>query len=459
MARARQNLSIKTAPADPVATESSAQATFSMTLPDGVDAEAVKSALQAIANMSTSDLALKAGARHSRADQDRLQQVHDHAAALGAYCHDHNCPADEEGSTDEMPPRRGKGGAASKPVSKPGAAKLAASKATDVEGEEASDQAEALGVPLDKLVEAVREEFYDLRTDMRRAAMVAAGRPVDSWYDWDDDLVPCCEAVYDGFAIARINLTYYRVPYTVEAQVGVVLADQQAWEVVQQEWVTKSADLLAMLKDNETRRDIGAVKALGGNRLGNYLIVWGDDKHRDLYGEYFSKPDGTKGTQGLKAIFDHLGGKLPALYQHAMDGAIKYAPVGTIDVLEIDPVGLWMETQLDMANEYAQAVQKLAKKKALGASSGALPGSRKVKADGEIAQWAIIEGSFTPTPAEPRLRELGVEVVKAIYAEAGLEFPDDALKATDTGGEEPRLSSEAELESERLRVLELSLNV
>jgi hypothetical protein len=451
-----KNLTIKSAPADEATTEGEAAktATFTLELPEGVDGAMVKTALEAIANMTADDLsAAKAGRRNSKADQDRIQQTHDHSCALGAMCHDHNCPVHED--DESTPPRRGQGSAAKKPASKPAAAKIAAAKAGG-EGD-VSDEAEALGISLDKLVEAVRSKFYDLRREWRQAANVAAGRHPDDWHIWDEALEPCCELVYDGFAIARLNLTYYKVSYTIEDDIGVVLSARDTWEQVQQDWVTKSADLLALLEANKHRREIGAVKALGGDRLGNYLIVWGDQKNTDLYGEFFTKPQDKSGTQGLKAIFDHLGGKLPALYHHAMDGVVKFDPVGTIDVLEIDEVGLWMETQLDMAKEYAVAVQTLAKRKALGSSSGALPGSRKVKPDGEIAQWAIIEGSFTPTPAEPRLRELGVEVVKAIYAEAGFEFPEEAVK-TGTGDEESR-TSEAELVAEELSLLELELTL
>lgn len=398
----------------------------------------LKIGLEQLLGQPIEDLTVKAGRRNSKADQTRIQDMHDHTMALGAYCNDQNCPADSGDMSGSMPMNQGKT-KAKKPAAK--------STKAATEGEEPSDQAEALGLPLDKLVEAVREAFYDIRTDMRKQANLDAGRDPNAWYyEWDDDMVPCCEAVYDGYAIARIQLAYYRVAYTVEAT-GIVLADQDAWEQVAQEWVTKSAELLALLKQNQRNREIGAVKLLGQSRLGNYLMVWGDEQHRDLYGEFF-----TRKTEGLKSIFDYIG-KLPALYQHAMDGVVKYDPIGTIDVLEIDPVGLWMETQLDLANQYAGAVLTLAKKKVLGASSGALPGSRKVAPNGEIQAWAIVEGSYTPTPAEPRLRELGVDVVKAIYKEVGLEFPETVL--TGTGGEESR--QDAELEAERLHLLELSL--
>lgn len=413
---------------------------FNLSLPEGSDADAIKSDLEAFIALGNL-AAVKAGRRNSKADQDRMQQMHDHTADLGAFCHDHNCPADETSQE-----RRGKA-----PAVKP--AKPTKSVDGDPENEpvEASDSAEELGIPLDVMVNAVRESFWDLRSTLRRANR-PAGLPEYEYYPYDDTLYPNCEAVYDGYAIAKVGLAYYKVPYVV-AKEGVTLAEQPLWQQVTQEWVSKSADLVALMNKNARNRDIGAVKALGAGRLGNYLVVWGDDKNRDLYGEWF-----TEKTAGLKAIFDVIG-KIPALYQHAMDGGTKYTPVGVIDTMEADEIGLWTETQLDLSNQYAVAVQKLARKKALGSSSGALPGSRKVDPRGEIKEWAIIEGSFTPTPAEPRLRELGVEEVKSIYAEAGIEFPEEISLKSGNGTEEVRSDdNEAELESERLAILALELN-
>ena len=437
-------LSMKTAPEAAVVEESAAIPTtpekLMIDIPEGTDPEVVKAALASLMGLLDED-SLKKGSRNSRADSDRHQQIHDHSMALGALCAEHNCPAPEP---SERVATDGSGASMTK--------KPAAKKSVKVS--DPSDIAEDLGVPLDKMVSAVQSEFYDLRTQMRKAQAVAAGRSPEYYYDWDDDEVPCCEAVYDGYAIARIDLAYYKVPYSIEGT-GIVLTPQTEWTPVKQDWITKSAALKALIKQNQRQRSIGAVKALGRNRLGNYLMVWGDEQHRDLYGEFF-----TKETKGLTAIFDYIG-KIPALYQHAMDGVVKYDPVGTIDVLEPDPIGLWMETQLDIANEYAQAVQELARREALGSSSGALPGSRKVKATGEIYQWAIMEGSFTPTPAEPRLRTLGVSEVKAIYKECGLEFPEqESLKLEGIGGEEPRLTvDEAAIEEEQLRLLELQFTV
>lgn len=354
---------------------------------------------------------IKAGRRNNTKDQERIQNVHDHSVELGAMCGDSK--------------------------------KSVEIKAQDVQ---------LLNIPLDVLVSSVQNAFWDLRTEAR-LAQKPYGVPADGYWEWDSSLVPYCVAVYFDYAIARVGLAHFKVPFTVQ-NMGVELGKESEWEQVEQEWVVKNIPVEA-LRLAEIR-EVNIVKSIKDGRLGNYLVAWGNEKERDLYGEYF-----TKNTEGLTAMFDHLG-KLPALYQHAMDGTVKYTPIGTIDKMEVDDVGVWIETQLDLANKYAQAVQQLARKRALGSSSGTLPGARKVAANGEIKQWVIIEGSFTPTPAEYRLRELGVEEVKSIYAEYGLELPDDINVAKDgQGAEEVRHDDDTaiEVERERLRLLELELSL
>lgn len=369
---------------------------------------------------------IKVGKRNSKADTEKIQGIHDHAVSLGAMC---------DGGGD-MSMMGGKNGAST-----------AARTRKDI------DSLKGVGLSLDALVSAVQEEFYDMREEMRMAAK-PFGAESSGYWEWDDSDCPRCVAVYADHAIARIELAYFEVPFQI-VDGEVELAPREEWKEVEQQWVQKNidADVLALL-DAQHGREVGVVKSLGGGRLGNYLVVWGDEQHRDLTGEYF-----TKSTEGLTAIFESVG-KVPALYHHAMDHQIKYTPVGHIVKMEADDVGLWTETQLDLANKYAVAVQKLARKRALGASSGTLPAARKVDDEtGEIKQWVIIEGSFTPTPAEPRLRELGVAEVKSLYEAAGLPLPDD-WKATsdDTGGEESRPTDEREaidVERERLELLEL----
>ncbi len=379
--------------------------------------------------------AVKLGRRNNRKDAARIQTVHDHSVELGAVC------------------EHGKG-------------KTGKAAAVESDGEACGECGAPLGldikpidissIPLDTIVSDVRSAFWELRRE-ERIRQKPEGKGEYDWWEWDESIVPECVCVYSGYAIAKIGLAFFNVPYTLESY-EIKLAPKEEWKQVEKSWVMKN------IPENAFKafqiREAGYVKALPGGRLGNYLVLWGDDNQRDLYGEFFD----SQRTAGLTEIFNYIG-KVPALYQHAMDNHVKFTPIGVIDTMVADDIGLWTETQLDLSNAYAKEIQKLARKKALGASSGTLPGARKVAADGCILQWPIIEGSFTPTPAEPRLRDMAVAEVKALYTEMGIEFPDDAelyrkvgwsaIEAQNTGGEESRSAAEIEAELEHLRLLEL----
>ena len=161
------------------------------------------------------------------------------------------------------------------------------------------------------------------------------------------------------------------------------------------------------------------VKRLGGNRVGGYAVLWGDDERKDLTGEYF-----TPATEDLETLFKAMG-KLPLLYQHAADGALKTTVVGPVDVMTKDEIGLWYEAQLSMAAQYRGAIDGLIEQGVLGTSSGTLPAARRVdRKTGRIERWAIAELSLTPTPAEQRMMERPVAEVAAAFKAVGLDLPD-----------------------------------
>lgn len=136
-----------------------------------------------------------------------------------------------------------------------------------------------------------------------------------------------------------------------------------------------------------------ALKALGEGRVAGYLVYFGNPETRDLHGEYF-----TPETEYHLDWYD----RRPALYHHGLDKTVKAQPVGLITSVTKNDVGLWAEAQLAMHNEYAQSVYEMVEKGALGWSSGSIPHIVKVDNDGRILEWPIVEGSLTPTPAEPR---------------------------------------------------------
>ena len=128
-------------------------------------------------------------------------------------------------------------------------------------------------------------------------------------------------------------------------------------------------------------------------RVGGYLVVWGNPGERDLQGEYFT-PETELGLSWYP--------QRPVLYQHGLDGALKAAVIGSMDTLVKDETGVWAEAQLDLRQRWARAVQRLIEKGVLGWSSGSLAHLVEVADDGHIRRWPIVEGSLTPTPAQPR---------------------------------------------------------
>ena len=157
---------------------------------------------------------------------------------------------------------------------------------------------------------------------------------------------------------------------------------------------------------------MNAVKHIdaAAGRVGGYLVVWGDAATPDLQGEYFSAD-----TDFALDWYE----KRPVLYQHGLDGTLKAALVGEIDTLRADEVGIWAEAQLDMRHRYVQAVHRLVAKGVLAWSSGSLPHLVERGADGHIKRWPLVEGSLTPTPAEPRYTD--VQTVQSAYKALGLD--------------------------------------
>lgn len=181
---------------------------------------------------------------------------------------------------------------------------------------------------------------------------------------------------------------------------------------------------------------VPALKILGdaGDRIGGYLVVFGSPAQKDLTGEYFT-PETELGLDWYA--------QRPMLYHHGLDGELKTALIGTIDTLKVDAVGLWAEAQLDMRNRYVGAVRNLVEKGALGWSSGSLPHLVEVAADGRIKKWPIVEGSLTPTPAEPRRTNVS-NLKAAIRGVNGFKTLEDLLGEAESDPERETAPSESQ---------------
>lgn len=164
----------------------------------------------------------------------------------------------------------------------------------------------------------------------------------------------------------------------------------------------------------------GDVKALGNGRLGGYLVLYGDREHTDLVGDYF-----TSETD----FGDH--DVSPVLYQHGADPDLGARKLGD-GRLRRDRVGVWIETQLMLRDEYERAIYALAERGKLGWSSGTAAHLVERAPDGRakrITRWPLgLDASLTPTPAEPRtaavpLKALIAEHCRNMTGESGLESP------------------------------------
>lgn len=176
---------------------------------------------------------------------------------------------------------------------------------------------------------------------------------------------------------------------------------------------------------------IHAVKALGETDthylVGGYGVVWGG---KDLTGDTF--------TKDTDLWLDKLSPTPPLMYHHGLDATIKRVVLGNVVTTKADDTGLWVESQIVKAQQYAKGVIALVNKGMLGYSIGSAKHLVE-KMGGILKAWPMVELSLSPTPCEPRT--LGVRAlrsiaeyepaVKAYLPQGDGESPADATKADD----------------------------
>ena len=153
--------------------------------------------------------------------------------------------------------------------------------------------------------------------------------------------------------------------------------------------------------------------------IGGYLVRFTGPEHRDLQGEFF-----TAETD----LGENIYPQIPLMYQHGFDSVLRLDPIGKIISQKKDDVGLWVQAQLDMAHEFFEDVQFLIDEGILGWSSGAWPQSVAIDNDGKITRWRVIEGSLTPTPAEPFTVGNVEWVEKYVLGSAGADADFDSTE-------------------------------
>jgi hypothetical protein len=160
-----------------------------------------------------------------------------------------------------------------------------------------------------------------------------------------------------------------------------------------------------------------AIKALGDGRVGGYLVRFTSADEPDMTGEYFDRHT----DFGVKS----WPISVPVHYRHGFDPVIGKRRLGFAEV-KMDDDGLWLEHQLEIADEHERKVAKLVQMRKAGLSSGALshlvhrqPAGKAV----HLAYWPLGEASFTPDPAAGGGTEL-----RALKSLLDLPSIDDLLE-------------------------------
>jgi phage head maturation protease len=190
----------------------------------------------------------------------------------------------------------------------------------------------------------------------------------------------------------------------------------------------------------------GAIRAAGDGIIEGYLVPFNTPDNPDFYGTYFD-------TQTDYMLNDYPVLRAFILYNHGLDETLNVRTMGTFLRAKIDDIGLWVQAQLNMRDEWEQEVYKLAQAGKLGWSSGALPQAVDVADDGHIKCWPIIEGSLTPAPA-------AVPFASQIYTrssyQAALNSAKDGVTREEPSGATPvsnTLSNDKQLKNQELRTM------
>ncbi len=444
---------------------------------DAEDAGLVKKAGKAL-DMSD-DLAIKAGARHSKLDMDHIQGIHDHAVAAGAQCD----PGDDE-TGDEAAGKAIKGimdnpqwyasHECNDIMQASSALQTLAMLIQSELSEEDEDDADIsqLCDAAETLLEFIQGELKELSSAASDAAdgKTAGDVPMAKAIGVREDVNPKAGvAEYGSVAFADAKNKKYPIDTEdhIRAAWNYISKDANAAKYDPDEVAQIKAKIVSAWKktidkagppsagkavdDAWLHIDGGAIKAADGDTIGGLAVLYATKSTHDLEKDFYDKD--------TDLWLNHWGWPRPITYHHGMDAGTRDDPViGHWTKATVTDEGVWLEGQLDRAHRYYKAVKELARRGYLKISSDSGPQwvIREPQSNGAnyIKRWPLVTASVTVTPMEPRM--FPVEV-KAFLAELGYEAIEnespEAIKS------ELARHDDAQASDERARRLLLELDI
>lgn len=226
----------------------------------------------------------------------------------------------------------------------------------------------------------------------------------DAWRSEQNRPVPAesyswVAEVFEDHVIAEVDGEYFNISFT-RADDEIQFADRADWVEVekQQEWIEKS------FSKNLSRGDAlvfqgGAIKALGDGKVGGHLVLFGDEETLDLEEEFFN----------AETNYDLDRSTASSVYfNHGIDPVLQKRRLGLGEMAIDGDVGVWIEAQLELRDQYERAVYDLTEAGKMGWSSGTSPSLiERVPVNSGKATWIKswplgLDASLTVIPAEPR---------------------------------------------------------
>ncbi len=201
--------------------------------------------------------------------------------------------------------------------------------------------------------------------------------------------------VYDGYGVVEVNRQYWRFAYTFEGNVA-TLAPRTEWQLVEMDWVIKNHmdETLVVMGDA-----VKAVGDAGDGWIGGWLVRHTNENAPDLVKDFFDYAT-DYGPHETTLVY----------YDHSLDPTLGHKSIGlkregkNLALLKHTEVGVWVQQQLDLSDEYEAAMYQLAQAGKLAWSSGTakhlvrkhLVGAKAYHMD----YWPLgIDASLTVRPA------------------------------------------------------------
>lgn len=339
--------------------------------------------------LDMSDLAIKAGARHSKMDASHLDEAARHLHSAGATCPD--CAPDDtaDGGDDAV------GGDAEKAI------KSIMDNPAWYAQHECNDIMQA-GSALSTVAMLIQSELSEEDED-------------------DADIAQLVDA-------ARVLITFIGSELDeLEGAAGDAAAGRTAGDVPMAKGIElahlDSGEDIAIMRG-------GAIKSIGDTGLvGGWLVKYGGDGDLSQFRDVFTKAT-NYGKHTKSDVWVH---------HRMLPGLGKKGFTNQAD-LSMENEGVFFKHLLDLRNAYEAKYYNMVKDGKLGLSSGTAPHlvERKAMGDGrhEITQWTLgLDASYTPMPAGGFVVNAGA--MKSLLDEAGIDllnalYIDDSPEANET---------------------------